>query len=71
MCVPLLTSRHVQIAEIALEYGKQLEFKGEYTAALSLYQEAQRAATSNATTQPTVHAAIAGGLARCETVETG
>lgn len=53
-----------QIPEISLEYGKQQEFKGEYAAALSLYQQSQRSLQGKEPPTPAMVAAISGGLAR-------
>ena len=58
-----------QIPEIALEYGKQLEFKGEYAQALSMYQESQRALNAasyqgNTADVSRLQPGVIGGLAR-------
>lgn len=37
-----LTLAPAQVPELSLEYGKQLEFRGDYGAALVKYQEASR-----------------------------
>jgi hypothetical protein len=59
-----------QTPEIALEYGKQLEFRGEYQQALAMYQESQRALRSQpgAVITPDTQAAITGGIARWSVV---
>ena len=64
----------LQIPEIAYEYGKQLEFKGEYNTALTMYQESQRAiqaSGASADLLPTVSAGLARMLLRTGDLRNG
>ncbi len=57
-----------QVPELSLEYGKQLEFRGDYGAALVKYQEASRSlprSSGDDSKIAALHAAATAGLTRC------